>query len=187
MNRYEIAGHQSGRVKFSGWALGMTLACVSMVGACSIQTDKPTCQDFFEYGDTGPFLRDEFGIAVDSRSGTVWFACGAGQRYSGDRCLGESVRLEWDEALSYANDFSIYSLGKWRLPTDREMQSLGNRQCENPVVNPQVFPGIESNNYWTSSPTWWGKQFACAFNTTNGSLFCRNTKKLKMRFLLVRD
>lgn len=170
-----------------GKALMITLGATLLLAACSVHPDKPSCRDFFEFADTGPYLRNELGLVLDTRSGTTWFACNAGQRFYAGRCLGDPARLNWEEATRFAEDFSVLSGGRWRLPSSVEMQSVVERRCHNPSINPQAFPGVLSSNYWTSSPTWWGAQFACALNTTNGSLFCRNSRRLEMPFMLVRD
>lgn len=165
----------------------LALGLLFSLSACSVHPDKPSCNDHFDFGETGQYLRNELGVVLDARTGNTWFACNAGQRFYAGRCLGDPARLNWEEANRFASDFAVLSGGSWRLPTSNEMQSLVERRCVNPAVNPQVFPGIQSSNYWTSSPTWWGAQFACALNTTNGRLFCRNSRQIQMPFMLIRD
>lgn len=181
-----VPGGRTGRGSPAGRWLALALLAWATTG-CADGEQPPSCRETFGFGDTGAYRIDESGLVFDSRTGLTWFACNAGQRYRDRRCFGEPVRQDWEGAQAFARDFSVFSSVGWRVPTASELRSLTESGCANPVVNPQAFPGILVSNYWTSSPTWRGKQFACSVNMLNGSLFCRSVKTLEMPFLLVRD
>jgi hypothetical protein len=58
-----------------------------------------------------------------------------------------------DEAVKKATMLE----GKWRVPSGPELESIVDRACGSPVVDPCVFPDIQKDedgeaNYWTTNP-----------------------------------
>jgi hypothetical protein len=87
--------------------------------------------------------------ALDHRTGLVWQRCSLGQSWDGATCAGTATYLSWAQALEAAR---LVGDG-WRLPNQKELQSLVEFACWNPSINNTVFPITDhSSNYWTSSP-----------------------------------
>ena len=157
---------------------------MGLVG-CDYYQTKLDCSDHFEGRDKAGFITDESGLAKFEKNEVIWYRCAAGQRYSNFRCKGEALRLSWDEANEYATEFSQKSGKAWRLPTKRELKSIMEEKCINPSVNPTVFPGLEVDNFWTSSGSLNSDLFRCSVYTYRGDLFCRQPRVTELPFLLV--
>ena len=152
---------------------------------CDYYQTKLDCSDYFEGRDKAGFTTDESGLAKFEKNGVIWYRCAAGQRYSNFRCKGEPLRLSWDEANEYATEFSQKSGKAWRLPSKQELKSIMEEKCINPSVNPTVFPGLEVDNFWTSSGSLNSDLFRCSVYTYRGDLFCRQPRVTELPFLLV--
>lgn len=154
---------------------------------CDIDPSRPDCADHFTAHDTGAFQVSEAGLARDPKQNLLWYRCSAGQVFRNRRCTGEALRLPLDEARAYAEEFGARGDGKgWRLPSIDEMNGIAETSCHNPALNPNVFPGIEPGNYWTTTPSRWGRQFGCSVYTLRGDWYCRAAKRLDNAFMLVR-
>ncbi len=163
------------------------LSMVLVLNSCSDYRSEEKCTDSIPRGDKGRFEVTNAGLAKDSATGTIWYRCAAGQRYSNFRCKGEMLYLTWDEAISFATEFSEKSGITWRLPTDTEMQSVTESSCVAPAINQNVFPNIDVANHWTSSKGLHQDVFRCAVNTYSGRLSCRQARKIVQPFMLVKD
>jgi hypothetical protein len=64
--------------------------------------------------------------------------------------------MSWIQALMYAervtNNETEPLVTSWRLPNVKELQSTVETQCEEPALNPFVFPNVPMENAWTSTP-----------------------------------
>jgi hypothetical protein len=167
--------------------VGTVITALLILNSCSDYRSEEKCSDAISRGDKGRFEVTNAGLARDSDTGTVWYRCAAGQRYSNFRCKGDILLLTWDEAIDYAEEFSEKSGVTWRLPTDDEMISVTESSCVNPAINYNVFPDISVNNHWTSSKGLHQDVFRCAVNSYNGRMSCRQARKIAQPFLLVRD
>jgi len=158
-----------------------------LLNSCADYRSEEKCSDSIPRGDKGRFVVNNDGLAKDSETGTVWYRCAAGQRYSNFRCKGDVLYLNWDDALAYAVEFSDKSGVTWRLPTDGEMKSVTEDSCVSPAINQNVFPAIDVANHWTSSKGLHQDVFRCAVNTYNGRMSCRQARVVGQPFMLVRD
>ena len=75
------------------------------------------------------------------------------------------------QALNAAGGFAGYT--DWRLPNQKELQSIVERQCVSPSVNAGVFPATVNTFYWSASPyagsstTAWGVGFYGGFEVAS--------------------
>jgi hypothetical protein len=64
--------------------------------------------------------------------------------------------MSWSKALSYAeqvnNDETQVLSSSWRLPNIKELQSTIETQCEEPALNPFVFPNMPLEDVWSATP-----------------------------------
>jgi len=92
--------------------------------------------------------------ALDTKTGLIWHRCSLGTTWNGARgCEGETAFVNLDEAKRRA---AAEGVG-WRVPSGPELQSIIDRSCGAPVVDPAVFPDIRPDDdgaadYWTTSP-----------------------------------
>ena len=112
--------------------------------------------------------------------------CAVGQRMINFKCRGDALKLNWDEAMSYAEEVRGKTGEPWRLPSKREMPKLLETRCINPAANPFVFPDLEVANFWTASKGLHQDQFRCSVYTYQGRVFCRQARSIEQPFLLVK-
>ena len=64
--------------------------------------------------------------------------------------------MSWLQALMYAdkitNNETEALTTSWRLPNIKELQSTIETQCEEPALNPFVFPNIPLEYVWSGTP-----------------------------------
>jgi hypothetical protein len=162
-------------------------ALLLLLAGCDRYAELPRCGAYFSEGDNGSFVLENDGTARDTQTGTRWYRCNAGQRFSAGQCLGNPMESTLADAQVYAKEFSEASGKVWRLPTLREMGSLKQTTCQNPSINTQVFPGVLVNSYWTSSSSPNGPGLGCSHYTFSGNSFCREHIGNARPFMLVLD
>jgi len=82
------------------------------------------------------FIDNQDGTVTDSTTGLTW---------SKDTLAKDVTHEQALEKLSEG----------WRLPTVQELFSLTDHSREDPAIDTDVFPGTESDWYWTSTPCAW--------------------------------
>lgn len=170
-----------------GIAIVIVTALSVVMAACGRYRDKPACADAVAAGDWGAFQVRDGGLAIDRESGLTWYRCQAGEQFRGNQCQGDAQLLGLKEARAFVAEVSQASGKQWRLPTVDEMKTLRLDQCENPSVNPNVFPSVYSDSYWNDGGGSHGELLGCSTNTFNGNSFCREYVEHKRPFLMVLD
>lgn len=111
------------------------------LGYCSSDfSAKASGQHFHDHGN---------GTVTDNKTGLMWKKCLQGLQ--GQQCNGKAGQFTWDMALKEVNStsnsgFAGYS--DWRLPSVQELSSLVEPQCNNPAINPYVFPHTLPGGVW---------------------------------------
>ena len=97
-------------------------------------------------------------VVTDNKTELMWKQCSEG--LSGVDCMTGALSTHtWKAAMELANaaDFAGYS--NWRVPNQKELQTIVARNCYSPIINETTFPNTPLSWFWTSSPT--------AFNGSN--------------------
>ena len=77
---------------------------------------------------------------IDKATGLVW------------QQMDNNTTYDWDGAMNYChNDPILDGKTDWRLPSVGELMSIVHYGNINPAINSIVFPGTNSQNYWTAS------------------------------------
>lgn len=166
------------------------VACITLLllTSCDRSTELPDCVDAKSPKDYGKFIVNPTTGLAQHVSGSVWYRCMAGQSFRGKKCLGQPLELTKAEADSYLRDFSHKTGERWRLPTKNEFEEILETSCDNPPLNPNVFPSVEVKNFWLNDKPWLqNARFACAIFLFQGSTSCRQAIQLQQPILMVRD
>jgi hypothetical protein len=102
-------------------------------------------------------------------------------------CLGSPVLLPLQDAQLVVEETARKSSVTWRLPTIKEFQTILREDCENPALDPFLFPGSLSENHWTSDDFDPESSFGCAVYSYQGSSSCRLEKDNLFPFMIVTD
>jgi hypothetical protein len=101
------------------------------------------------------FVDNRDGTVTDKQSGLMWMRCALGQRWTGSDRSGEPDTLNWSEAQEAAhslNERGGYARhADWRMPHIPELAMIVERQCANPRVNLDLFPGTPAAYFWSAT------------------------------------
>jgi uncharacterized repeat protein (TIGR02543 family) len=100
------------------------------------------------------------GTVTHSKTGLMWKTCAEG--LSGAACAtGTAATMTWASALNAAVTANAANAGlgfanhtDWRLPNQKELQSIVESCGYNPSINQDVFPATPTANYFWSASTY---------------------------------
>ncbi len=121
------------------------------------------------------------GTVYDGGTGLTWDRCVLGQAWSASvgGCTGTREALSWSAALFRATNAVFNGRVGWRVPNVKELESLVDRRCFDPALNPDFFRGNQETLTWSSTPGW-------AVNMNDGSVLSGQTAATAMAVRLVR-
>lgn len=95
------------------------------------------------------FILNE-GEVFDKVTQLIWCRCSAGAAWKeGAGCIGSPKLMSLEEA----GEFAKQAGEGWRVPTIEELYGIVEQECENPAVNPIVFPDVRDLGggapYWS--------------------------------------
>ncbi len=93
--------------------------------------------------------------------------------------------MTWEQALAYANTFTLAGKTDWRIPNIKELQSLNMVNKMNPSFDNTFFTGIHTGNFWSSTSMYNTPTQAWDIHTGYGIVSYHN-KIVKDYVLLVR-
>jgi len=163
-------------------AFFILLLCSSnaAMAACvgTITASTPTA-DFVDHGN---------GTVTHTKTGLMWKQCSEG--LSGAGCAtGAATAHTWQAALQLAETLNagggFAGFTDWRLPNQKELNSIVERQCITPSVNATIFPATVNTWYWSASPSA-GLASGAWFVDFNGGFDIVNIKSFNVYVRLVR-
>ncbi len=98
------------------------------------------------------------GTVSDTQTKLMWKKCSEGQDFS-NNCTDIPAAITtftWQEALQHVatinanGGFANYT--DWRLPNIKELRSIVEQACSDPVIDLAIFPNTPSAEFWSSSP-----------------------------------
>lgn len=111
------------------------------------------------------FVINDDGTATDSVTGLLWQRCPVGYRLedsgnaltSDDVCeLQQTALLDWQAALQFAVDLNnnggSAGFSDWRVPNIKELASIIEFRCYGPALNLAIFPDVDGEKFWSSTP-----------------------------------
>lgn len=145
-----------------------------LLGATALQAEQ-RCDSHDQplSSPTARFEEHADGTVTDRASKLMWMHCSAGQSWSpGQGCRGEPSLHSWASAQALADDVNLsgsHVYNDWRVPQLRELATITERQCANPRVNLEVFPGTPAAPYWSASTRRGAPNDAAAFALSFGA------------------
>ena len=88
----------------------------------------------------------------DKQTGLKWQRCTMGQDWDGKTCFGSPITKTFDVLQSSLKPKPNAADAKWRLPTEKELASLIDKQFKSPTIDPAAFPNTPLGYFWTSTP-----------------------------------
>jgi len=159
----------------------------AFLGGCSDTRNLPRCDAYFKPGSLEKYVIESDSVVRDTRSGLRWYRCAAGQTIQSGLCVGDPLRVSWDDAEGYAKEFSKASGKTWRMPTYDEMKDASEPECRNPAYNPNAFPNLPIENFWTGTEQIGTIGQACQIFSFTGHGHCRAFKRDGYLMMLVQD
>jgi len=83
---------------------------------------------------------------TDNVTSLIWKRCVEGMSWNGTTCSGSASAFNWEQALAHAATQT-----GWRMPNQKELQSLVETACDEMAINAKAFPATPSSA-WSGSP-----------------------------------
>lgn len=161
------------------------------------------------------YIDNKDNTVTDKLTNFTWSKCIAG--LVGDNCdKGQVLKLNLEDAKTFANNSALGGHSDWRLPTYVELKTL--RYCSNnerdlvlnsrgyidsnngspqngscygnnyqkPTINLEVFPNFPAKRFWSSSRLYEYDLFAWVWSFNSGSMYYDDVQN-DNRFILIRD
>ncbi|MFC7703720.1 DUF1566 domain-containing protein [Plastorhodobacter daqingensis] len=116
-----------------------------------------------------------------------WLRCAVGQRWNGDTCLGEALRLNHDAMPQVIAQANQQLGGRWRLPTRRELEGLLCQTCRPARIDPRLFPATPATSFWTGQRPLLSPRNYWSVNFLIGHSYGRFFPQHELAVRLVRD
>ncbi len=127
-----MQGRRSGSGCFLGMLAGLSIAGSAMAECSDGDLTKP------------PQFSVKGAEAYDAKTNLTWQRCAVGQRWEQSAgCLGSPAKFTFDEAQALAQ-------GGWRVPTIDELTTIVSPLCNDPAIDPLVFPNTLPEQFWSS-------------------------------------
>lgn len=113
------------------------------------------------------FIDNNDGTITDKQTKLVWI-----------KNITPFGQKSWEEALLVPETVhnGFYGLtdgskvGDWRIPTVNELNSLLNYELCDPAIDRDVFIGVQSSYYWSSTPYSYHPAYAWVVDLSNGGV-----------------
>ena len=88
---------------------------------------------------------------ADKKTGLIWRRCAEGMVYGKGACTGKAIEFDYGNLFQHAKSESSRTGVAWRVPTNKELSSIIDKQFVDPSIDSTVFPTTPSNWFWTAS------------------------------------
>ena len=119
------------------------------------------------------FIVNANGTISDELTGLMW------------QKISYNDSLTWEDALQYADSFSLAGYSDWRLPNIKEIHSINDESLINPSLNTNYFSNAVIGKYW-SSTTLPNQTTKAWYLDTKFGITTYANKTNKLRLFLVR-
>ncbi|HEY0301601.1 MAG TPA: DUF1566 domain-containing protein [Rhizomicrobium sp.] len=131
----------------------MLVALLSSAAVNGVCTAGLPNANVIESTPSSEFTVHDDGTVTHNATGLMWKRCAEG--LSGAACeTGMSTVLSWQNALQTANTANAAAFAgytDWRLPNQKELESIIEYCGRLPAINQDVFPATPSLTFWSST------------------------------------
>ncbi|AGA89310.1 Protein of unknown function (DUF1566) [Thioflavicoccus mobilis 8321] len=128
------------------------------------------CRDDILAGVVPPHFQDNGdGTITDLATGLIWKQCTEGSNGS-DCGEGHPALFTYPVALRIAADAEFAGSDHWRLPTKEELDTLADRNCQDPVIDIRYFPNTPADWFWSASTGGGATYYAWGVNFADGKV-----------------
>ncbi len=125
------------------------LICFMLLATSALKAD---CVDNIAK-TSGPFDTNSLrGQIIDQSTGLVWYVCLLGESLEDGVCTGDAYIGSWLGALELVESFNFADSNQWRLPNIKELQSLVEYSCSEPIFEEGLFLTQMQSPLWSSTP-----------------------------------
>ena len=124
----------------------------------------------------------------DLKNGTTWLRCSVGQAWDPtlETCTGQIIKLDQSQVTFAIKEARRQLGGVWRLPTRTELESLVCENCSPAKINPEDFPNISPEAYWTGDKNALNSRMFWSVNFMTGHSYSRFFPYQSLPVLLVK-
>ena len=124
---------------------------------------------------------------IDLSQKLEWLTCPVGMVWQNKTCVGNPVKLKFNEINSAILQANEQLKGQWRLPKRQELEKIICIECKKVKINKEIFPNTPPESFWTSEKNPWQPKFLWTVNFYTGHTFGRFPGFIPNFVRLVRD
>ena len=124
---------------------------------------------------------------IDLSQKLEWLTCPVGMIWKNNTCVGEALKLKFDEIDQVILQANQQLEGNWRLPKRQELEKLVCQKCKKVKIISKIFPNTPPESFWTSEINQWQPKFMWTVNFFTGYTFGRFPGFIPNFIRLVRD
>jgi hypothetical protein len=93
---------------------------------------------------TSARLSTDGATVYDRETDLTWSRCSVGMKWVEGKCIGVATKGAWRDATG-----TPWKEG-WRVPSPEELESIVEKNCDNPSIDDRMFPKTVTDSYWTN-------------------------------------
>ena len=124
---------------------------------------------------------------IDLTQKLEWLTCPVGMVWEQKTCVGDPIKLKFDDIDAVILQANEQLKGQWRLPKRVELEKIICANCEKVKINKDIFPNTPPESFWTSEKNPWQPKFMWTVNFYTGYTFGRFPGFIPNYVRLVRD
>ena len=171
---------------------GKKVTCAFLLGllttGCGQAEVDVLCADYFSTGDIAGYEAVGDRFVRHSESGVLWYRCAVGQRFEGNKCVGEPSLASGEEATAaiagFADQIGVDATA-WTLPNQSDYATITNEACHTPKVNVQAFPQA-GTGYYLAAGEGKADNLACGVRFADGVSSCVISKRTPRPLMMVK-
>jgi len=126
-------------------------------------------------------------FVIDLGQKVEWLTCPVGMVWQNETCIGNPVKLKFNQIKTAIDQANQQLGGNWRLPNRKELENLVCKSCATVKIDTKIFPNTPAESFWTNETNPWQPKFIWTVNFFTGHTFGRFPPFIPNFVRLVRD